>query len=261
MTEHNYTTLAECLPVILRQIGTDSISTVNGRHLHAWLCVKKDYSDWMKAQIKRAKLFEYMDFEVFPLEGENPLGGRPALEYALSLDAAKRIAMMSSADKGHEVRTYFLECERRAHALQQPKIPVVKDPAIQMLIDMAVHLDEARTLAQEAKQEATYASANADRALRSQLFFTVAEYVYVNTLASQLPASAYRACGDHLEMYCNHHAIPWRYNAIGGKPWQKERSFPGQVFAEILPGWLKRRFAQDHLRVIEMSPQPTPVKE
>ena len=36
------------------------------------------------------------------------------LDYYLTIEAAKQIAMMSGCDKGFEVRNYFLECERIA---------------------------------------------------------------------------------------------------------------------------------------------------
>lgn len=50
---------------------------------------------------------------VFTQKGENLQGGRPTSEYALSLDAAKEISMMSQCEKGKQARRYFIECEKR----------------------------------------------------------------------------------------------------------------------------------------------------
>lgn len=73
----------------------------------------KDFSSWIKKQIERCDLIEYQDFEVFTQKGENLQGGRPTSEYALSLDAAKEISMMSQCEKGKQARRYFIECEKR----------------------------------------------------------------------------------------------------------------------------------------------------
>ena len=90
------------------------VQTVNARDLHAFLEVKKDFSDWIKKQIERARLLEGRDYIIFPQKGENTGRGRSSLEYYLTIEAAKHIAMMSGCDKGFEVRNYFLECERIA---------------------------------------------------------------------------------------------------------------------------------------------------
>ena len=132
-----------------RQIGAELIATVNGRELHAELGIAKDFSDWIKAQIKRAMLVENADYVVLPQKGENLSGGRPALEYHLSIEAGKHIAMLSGTAKGREVREYFLECERRAKAAT---LPAVRDPRTAALIDALVRQD---ALEQEQARQAT----------------------------------------------------------------------------------------------------------
>lgn len=99
-----------------RQIAGAATQTVNGRELHAFLGVGKDFSNWIKAQIKRADLVEGVDFMVLTQKGENPQGGRPLGEYHLTIDAGKNVAMLSGTAKGKEVRRYFIDCEARAKA-------------------------------------------------------------------------------------------------------------------------------------------------
>lgn len=120
----------ELIKITDRTIGASAIQTINARDLHAFLGVRKDFSEWIRAQLERAKLVQNRDFLVFTQKGEKPQGGRPTTEYALSLDAAKHVSMMSGAEKGPEVREYFIECERRAKAAPSFDVmTALSDPA------------------------------------------------------------------------------------------------------------------------------------
>ena len=99
--------------VLISIIDHNGQKADNARELHAFLGVGKDFSSWIKKQIERCDLIEYQDFEVFTQKGENLQGGRPTSEYALSLDAAKEISMMSQCERGKQARRYFIECEKR----------------------------------------------------------------------------------------------------------------------------------------------------
>lgn len=114
-----------------RQIADAEVQAVDARELHTALGVGKDFTNWMKAQIKRARLVEGRDFVsgVYAQKGENP-GGRPQAAYHLTIDAAKHVSMMSGTDKGFEVRDYFIECERRLkNAPALAALPDFTDPA------------------------------------------------------------------------------------------------------------------------------------
>ena len=74
-------------------------SAVNARDLYAFLEVKKDFSNWIKKQIERARLVEGRDFITFAQKGERNEGVRGAsisIEYYLTIEAAKHIAMMGA---------------------------------------------------------------------------------------------------------------------------------------------------------------------
>ena len=115
------------------QLNGETVETVNARDLHERLEVRKDFSDWAKSQIERAGLIENEDYVrmpapsaradttnhqvgIYPQKGENLSVGRPRIDYFLSLEAAKHIAMMASSPVGRAVREYFIECERRARS-------------------------------------------------------------------------------------------------------------------------------------------------
>lgn len=102
------------------QIGDAEIQTVNARDLHAFLGVGKDFSTWVKDRIEQYGFAENVDFVVLPEIGENSGRGRPAKEYAITLDMAKELAMVERNEKGKQARQYFIECERRAKAPFDP---------------------------------------------------------------------------------------------------------------------------------------------
>lgn len=108
----------------------DGKQAVNGRGLHQFLGIGKDFSSWIKKQIERCDLVENQDFEVFTQKGGNLFGGRPTSEYALSVDAAKEISMMSQCEKGKQARRYFIEMEKRARMQSVPSLPDFTNPAI-----------------------------------------------------------------------------------------------------------------------------------
>lgn len=107
----------QLIAVSTSTVGNDTIQTVNARDLHAFLGVRKEFSPWIKTQIERVRLVEGRDYVVTlpDLEGrQKGSGGHNKTDYHVTLRAAQHIAMMSGADKGFEVRDYFIECERRA---------------------------------------------------------------------------------------------------------------------------------------------------
>lgn len=82
---------------------------VDGRELHAFLESKKDFSDWIKHRIEKYGLVENWDFTTF--QGKSS-GGRPTVEYAITLDAAKELAMVEGNTKGKQARLWFIEKEK-----------------------------------------------------------------------------------------------------------------------------------------------------
>jgi len=105
-------------------IGERVVQTVNARDLHAFLQVGKDFSNWMKDRIEQYGFVENTDYVVFAEIGKNPQGGRPAKEYALTIDMAKELSMVERNEQGKKARQYFIECERRA-----------LDPSLALMLD------------------------------------------------------------------------------------------------------------------------------
>jgi anti-repressor protein len=146
------------IPLLPITIDGAQVNAVNARDLHRFLEVGKEFANWVKDRIDRYGFVENKDFEVFSDSGKNPQGGRPAKEYALTLDMAKELAMVERNPKGKQARAYFIECERRALAATRPQVDPARGLIVQALRGTVDALDqhesrigalEARLLAME----------------------------------------------------------------------------------------------------------------
>lgn len=98
---------------------------VNARALHSFLEAKRDFSTWIKDRIDKYDFVENQDFVVFPNFGENPKGGRPQIEYALSIGMAKELSMVEGNEKGKQARKYFIACEESRKELSRKEILMI----------------------------------------------------------------------------------------------------------------------------------------
>lgn len=112
----------ELIKINQKDINGNAVNTVNARELHAFLEVKRQFSDWIKDNLEM--FVQGVDFIVFHEKVKNS-EGRPRIEYALTIECGKHIAMMSRTEKGRQARDYFIECERRANN----PIELLNDPA------------------------------------------------------------------------------------------------------------------------------------
>lgn len=88
---------------------------VSARELHEFLEVGKDFSTWIKNRIDEYDFAENEDFSLLPNFGEqNGRGGHNKIEYALSIDMAKELAMVEKNAKGKQARRYFIAVEKQA---------------------------------------------------------------------------------------------------------------------------------------------------
>jgi phage anti-repressor protein len=79
---------------------------------------KQDFSNWIKNRIEKYGFVENQDFARFDKIIETT-GGR-LIEYALSINCAKELAMVEGNAKGKQARQYFIACEEKAKQLSKP---------------------------------------------------------------------------------------------------------------------------------------------
>lgn len=100
---------------------------VNARELHQFLESKYQFANWIQERITKYGFVENQDYEVFKENLKNSNGGRPQIEYALSVDMAKELSMVENNEKGRLARKYFIECEKIAREVAMASYQI-EDP-------------------------------------------------------------------------------------------------------------------------------------
>lgn len=102
--------------------------TVNARDLHAFLQNGDHFATWIKERIKQYGFVENEDYVRFSASAEK---GRKAVEYHLSLEMGRELAMVEKSEKGREARRYFIACEKELRDIQassrQPSLSELKE--------------------------------------------------------------------------------------------------------------------------------------
>lgn len=112
------------LPISSGTIGNLTQLTVDARALHKALEAKRDFATWIKARISKYGFVEGEDYEKSSMITDSPIrGSQPAIEYRLSVNMGKELAMVENNERGKLVRRYFIECERRLMETPAPSLP------------------------------------------------------------------------------------------------------------------------------------------
>ena len=102
----------ELISLTQSAINGELQQTVNARELHAFLESKQDFSTWIKNRIEKYGFVENQDFVRFHKKME--ANNATMIEYHITLDMAKEVAMIENNEKGRDVRQYFITCEKLA---------------------------------------------------------------------------------------------------------------------------------------------------
>lgn len=77
----------------------------------------KHFADWSNRNI--VKMFtQNVDYQILHYGGVN--SGRPGIDYAVTIDCAKELAMMSMCENGKRARQYFIACEAKLRQIVLP---------------------------------------------------------------------------------------------------------------------------------------------
>jgi anti-repressor protein len=137
----------QLIPVFNGELDGRHQQLCDARDLHSFLAVGRDFSNWIKGRIEQYGFVEGEDYS--PVLGNRGVldspnsanqtavcspdlaskhdfgspdrgnqnggrGGHNRVEYHLTLDMAKELAMVENNDQGRQVRRYFIAMERQA---------------------------------------------------------------------------------------------------------------------------------------------------
>lgn len=90
----------------------DGMQFVDARNLHNALGVGRDFSTWITEKIARFGFLKDADYQTCsPSLGSERHGGQNRIDYVLSVDMAKHLAMLENNEKGQAVRQYLIKIE------------------------------------------------------------------------------------------------------------------------------------------------------
>ena len=242
----------QLIPLHQSTIGTATVQTANAREIHTYLEVKTRFDDWIKRRISTYGFSQGIDFTVLTFED----GSVRTIEYFVTLDMAKQLAMVERTAKGREAREYFIACEKALTAQPESEgsilvrlaIAYERQEAIQRQLTQDMLALQAQTIANQAKTIEAHELAT--RALEAQLWMTLRQYRYVNQLQHQLSDIDLKDFANYLTGYCLQQGIPIAAEPVADKIWGKENKYHVATIAGLLPIWLQRRYAQHDLSTL-----------
>lgn len=110
---------------------------VSARELHQFLEVGREFANWIKGRIEKYGFIENKDFyklyfdpqgNMLPIaksgnvDYQRVIGCR--IEYVITLNMAKELAMVENNEKGKEARRYFIQCEEQFRAMKEQTLKI-----------------------------------------------------------------------------------------------------------------------------------------
>jgi len=131
---------------------------VNARDLHYSLGSKQEFGNWIRNKVVENESFIYgedyvlLDNSIRQTKGR---GGHNKVDYALSLDTAKNVALMEHTDAGNDIRRYFIRCEKELVA-KLPHLPSTFSEALMLAANQAKELEQKTKLLEERKPKVDF---------------------------------------------------------------------------------------------------------
>jgi len=129
---------------LIKITETNGKQLVSARELHLILQVKTHFKDWASRKIIENPFFQENEDFVRVLNYER--ANQPALEFGLSIDMAKKLAMSENNEAGNNVRDYFISCEKQLKEIKpQFEIPQTLSQALMLASKQAEQIEMQQT--------------------------------------------------------------------------------------------------------------------
>lgn len=203
---------------------------IDGRELHEFLQIETPFKKWIDRMIADYGFTENTDFWTKLSEST---GGRPAMEYELSISMAKEISMIQRTERGKQARLYFIECEKRAKELSKPKTTA------ELLVEHAqAYLEQERRMAQievtQREQEQRLLEVESKQMTIDKNFYTVAGYANLmgfKGISRKLASDIGRKAANYSR--CQNYKIGDEYDARYGRVHVYHKDVLKDVFGEL----------------------------
>lgn len=121
------------IQITKNKINGAEINSVNAREIHEHLKVKTKFADWIKRAIEKYDFLENQDFIVL----KNGNGTNAFIDYIVTLDMGKELAMLENNPKGKEIRKEFIQIEKDSIKIinsQSAQLEILKETLNQLSI-------------------------------------------------------------------------------------------------------------------------------
>ena len=136
--------------------------TVSASEMHKKLNIGTEFAKWFSRMSEYGFSHESDYSEVIVKNDEKPKGGRPATDYAISVDMAKQICMIQRTQEGKIIRQYFIDLEKAWNTPEQimARALRVADQAVNSLKERCAFLGgqivEQQKVIEELQPKASY---------------------------------------------------------------------------------------------------------
>ena len=138
----------ELIKITTVTINHEIVNAVNARDLWKFLKNKRQFGNWIKDRLKG--FIADQDYLINNFVKQLSSGSKHCVDYIISLDVAKHIAMLERNEQGRKIRQYFIEVEKQYREWEkaarkfepEPDMPEFDDGDPDIFIEKAYYMNQ-----------------------------------------------------------------------------------------------------------------------